>query len=89
MSYHQLSKEESELAQRARHDAMKRAWLKPRIKRKDDTWVCCGRGVTATGHSPTLAYSAWQVGQQTRVIYAQAGKAAAQCMTDFMESFIQ
>lgn len=34
MSYHQLTKEESELAQRARLDAMRRAWLKPRIKRQ-------------------------------------------------------
>lgn len=79
MSWHQLSEEEGELARRARLDAMRRAWLKPRIKRKAGTWVCCGRGVTATGYSPQSAHSAWLVAQQIQEIYAQAGKAIAQC----------
>lgn len=79
MSYHQLTKEESELAERARRDAMRRAWLKPRIKRQAGTWVCCGRGVTATGCSPQSALSAWLVAQQIQEIYAQTGKAIAQC----------
>ena len=79
MSYHQLTNEESELAQRARLDAMKRAWLKPRIKRQARTWICCGRGVTATGYSPQSAHSAWLVAQQIQEIYAQAGKAVARC----------
>ena len=81
MSWHQLTKEESELAQRARIDVMRRAWLKPRIKRHAGTWGCCGRGVTATGYSPRSAYDAWLVAQQIQEIYAQAGKAATRCRT--------
>lgn len=79
MSWHQLTKEESELAQRARLDAMRRAWLKPRIKRQAGTWVCCGRGVTATGISPRSAHGAWVFAQQIQEILAQSGKATDQC----------
>lgn len=79
MSYHQLTKEEGELFQRARNDAMKRAWLKPRIRRQAGTWVCYGRGVMATGTTPSAAHSIWLLAQQSKVFYAQGGKAATQC----------
>lgn len=79
MSWHQLTKKERELAQRARLDAMRRAWLKPRIKRQAGTWVCCGRGVTATGYSPWSAHTAWLLAQQIQEVYAQAGKVSARC----------
>ena len=70
MSTHQLTTKERELLDRARHDAMNRAWLKPRIKRRNGAWVCEGRGTTATGLSPQGAYSVWTLGQQMQVIYA-------------------
>lgn len=74
-----LTKEECELSQRARLDAMKRAWLKPRIKRQAGTWVCCGRGVAAAGHSPRTAHSSWLLALQIQVTYAQSGKVADRC----------
>lgn len=81
MSWHQLTKEESEPAEHARRDVMLRAWLKPRIKRQAGTWVCCGRGVTETGYSPQSAHNAWLMAQQIQEIYAQAGRVFSRCLT--------
>ncbi|WP_369696951.1 transcriptional regulator [Comamonas testosteroni] len=49
---------------------MLRDWMKPRIKRVAGTWVCTGRGTTATGLGPWAAYSAWLMAQSQSVIYA-------------------
>lgn len=61
--------------QRTDHRKLLRLWLKPLIKRQADTWVCTGRGTTATGLSPQTAYSVWLMAQSESTIYA--AKAAA------------
>ena len=55
---------------RAHRDRMLREWMKPHIKRLSGTWVCIGRGVTATGFSPQSAYSAWLMQHDTQIRYA-------------------
>ncbi|GEQ77947.1 hypothetical protein CTTA_4952 [Comamonas testosteroni] len=55
--------------ERQRRDRMLRDWMKPRIKRVDGTWVCTGRGTTATGFSPLAAYSKWLMAQSQSYIY--------------------
>lgn len=70
----QLTAKEHEYVQRLRNDAMKRAWMKPRIKRLAGTWACSGRGVTATGATPSAAHSMWLITQQTQVFYALGGR---------------
>lgn len=68
--YDQALKAERERAlERQRRDRMLRDWMKPRIKRVDGTWVCTGRGTTATGFSPLAAYSKWLMGQSQSFIY--------------------
>lgn len=70
MSYIVLTKAENELVQRARHEAMKRVWLKPRLTMMDGKWVCHARGTQATALTPQVAYSLWVMSQQQREIYA-------------------
>lgn len=73
----QLIAKAHEYGQLLRNDAMKRAWMKPRIKRLAGTWVCSGRGVTATGTTPSAAHSMWLLAQQTQVFYALGGRVIA------------
>lgn len=65
-----LRREREQQMGRAQRDRMLRGWMKPRIKRLSGTWVCVGRGVTATGFSPQSAYSVWLVQQDRQVLYA-------------------
>ena len=65
-----LEIERERALERQRRDRMLRDWMKPRIKRMDGTWVCTGRGTTATGLGPWAAYSAWFMAQSQSVIYA-------------------
>nr|WP_279088428.1 hypothetical protein [Comamonas thiooxydans] len=55
--------------ERQRRDRMLRDWMKPRIKRVAGTWVCTGRGTTATGLGPWAAYSAWLMANSQSYIY--------------------
>ena len=57
-------------SERQRRDRMLRDWMKPRIKRVAGTWVCTGRGTTATGIGPWAAYREWLMAQSQSVIYA-------------------
>ena len=70
MSYHLLTKEESEIAQRARREAVRRAWLKPHLTMREGKWVCYARGTQATALTPQVAYSLWVMSQQQKEIYA-------------------
>lgn len=65
-----LEQEQQHPTWQERRAQMLRGWLKPRIKRLSGTWVCTGRGVTATGFSPQSAYSAWSLQQDLQVMYA-------------------
>ncbi|KGG86714.1 hypothetical protein [Comamonas thiooxydans] len=65
-----LETERKNSAERQLRDRMLRDWMKPRIKRVAGTWVCTGRGTTATGLGPWAAYSAWLMAQSKSVIYA-------------------
>lgn len=62
-------------SERQRLDRMLRDWMKPRIKRVAGTWVCTGRGTTATGLGPWVAYSAWLMAQSQSFIYTTANAA--------------
>ena len=55
---------------RAEREKHMRGWLKPRIRRVAGTWICAGRGVTATGLTPLLAYSTWSLRRQVEMSYA-------------------
>lgn len=65
-----LRREREQQIGRAHRDRMLREWMKPHIKRLSGTWVCVGRGVKGTGHSPSAAYSVWMVLQDRQVTYA-------------------
>lgn len=78
MSYHQLTNEESERLQRSSLDAMRRAWLKPRLTMMAGKWVCHARGTQATASTPQMAFSLWLMSQRQQEIYAQQGR-FAQC----------
>ena len=60
---------------REMRERMLRDWMKPRIKRADGTWVCTGRGTTATGFSPLAAYSKWLMAQSQSFIYTTTNAA--------------
>lgn len=72
MSMHQLTTKGVEPHDRAWFEVMKRAWMKPRIKRQAGTWVCVGRGTTATGLTPKAAYSLWTLAQEAAIYATQA-----------------
>ncbi len=65
-----LEAERKSTAERQLRDRMLRDFLKPRIKCVSGTWVCTGRGTTATGLGPWASYSAWLMAQSQSVIYA-------------------
>lgn len=73
-----LRREREQQIGRARRDRMLRDWMKPRIKRLSGTWVCVGRGVTATGFSPRSAYSVWLMQQDRQVLYASQAQPGLQ-----------
>ena len=70
-----LEIERERALERQRRDRMLRDWMKPRIKRVDGTWVCTGRGTTATGFNPWAAYSKWLIAQSQAFIYATTNAA--------------
>ncbi len=65
-----LEQDQQQRTWQERRAQMLRDWMKPRIKRVAGTWVCTGRGTTATGFSPWTAYSVWLMAQPQSVIYA-------------------
>ena len=65
-----LRQEREQQIGRAQRDRVLREWMKPHIKRLSGTWVCVGRGVKATGLSPSAAYRVWMVLQDRQVMYA-------------------
>ncbi len=65
---------------RSWRDRMLRDWMNPRIKRVAGTWVCTGRGATATGLSPVAAYSAWLMAQSQTIIYATTNAAYSRAL---------
>jgi len=64
------------IANQPGRDAQIKAWLKPRLKLQNGFWECTGRGATAKGHCPEVAYTLWMFAVQPNVIYASGGIAA-------------